>query len=36
MDKKEYRRIRIGYIKARTRPRIGRIKPKDLAGYVKE
>ncbi|MGB9717966.1 MAG: hypothetical protein ACPL4E_05930 [Thermoproteota archaeon] len=32
----EARRVRVGHIWVRRRPRIGHIKPRDLAGYLSE
>lgn len=36
MTKKVSHRMRIGHIWIKSRPRIGHIKPRDLAGYIKE
>jgi hypothetical protein len=40
LDKQEYRvkarRVRVGRIVVRRRPRIGHIRPRDLTGYLSE
>jgi len=36
MTKKVLRKPRVGHIWIKFRPRIGHIKPRDLAGYIKE